>query len=289
MPVPPLLALFALVACVPRSTEAVSAAPVVDTALAFDLLAEGDLRWPDRGDPAALAAAKEAWSAALAIDSASRAALGRLAHTAWIEGWTADEESAATLWFTEAEALAARCLDADPHAVGARARGLDLKEQLALVEPDTLVCVYWGARALEDRSWGRSVSLGMRAAPEVESAMAEVGRRLPAIDAHGPTRWEGAHFARLPSFAGRDILRSEAAFSRAVQLSPGVLEVMLLRAAHLAPARGDGAAFDRDLAAIATAEPGSAPDAAPENRRVQALAVQLAADRATLFPPPRTR
>ncbi len=280
-----MLAWLALTGCVPRSTEAVVAAPIVDTAAASELVAGGDVRWADRGDPASFAAAKEAWSAALAIDPASRPALGRLAHAAWLEGWNADDDGVAAARFAEAEDLAARCTDADPHVVGARARGLDVAGQLAVVEPDTLACAYWGARALEDRSWGRSVSLGMRAAPEVEARMAEVGRRLPAIDAHGPTRWEGAHFARLPSFAGRDLPRSEAAFARADTLSPGVLEVALLRATHLAPARGDTASFDADLAAIASADPGDL----PENRRVQALAVQLAAERATLFPPPRTR
>jgi hypothetical protein len=225
------------------------------------LVSEGDAAFANRAEPAQLAAAITAWSAAAALLPQDPEVAGRLAHAGWFAGFEAAGTDAADRW-AEAEGWAAPCADN--------------------TDEGALACRYWGARAASDRAWARSVSLGLRTGEQVAPIMAAVEQADPGLDGAGATRWRAGWLARIPRFAGGDLDRADAAYRDAVAVAPDQLLNRYERAAFLATTRRDEAQFVEDLQQIGVAPPSGTWE--PENAVTRARAAELLGRRAQVFP-----
>ncbi len=245
-------------------------------------VARGDQAFALRGDPARLAEAIEAWTAAAAAPSGPDDPAIEL-KLARAEAFRAlsDPGSAREAWPASSRA-AERALRRLSPAWSAAVEAGDLVSAPARVGPEGAEALYWLALA----TWSSAREKGLAALLFVKdpalAAMERAAALDAAIDCGGPERSLGAWAAALPTAVGGGVARSRSHLARARELGPGCWLNAVAEAGSLLVLLQDRAAFDRALAGVEAAGEGD-PRYAPENEVARRMARELRAQAPRLF------
>jgi len=286
----------ALLACArPAQVEAAPEAGAAAADPAAAALAEGTAAWPDRGQPARLAAALDAFRRAakvrpgdpalelplaraeafraLAAGGAGSAAGATMAGGATSAGGAWPEARAAH----EASARAAeRALASLAPAFGkALQAGQSPADAAALVPAAGAEALYWLALGHMGVAQATGHAAVLAVKDQVLPLMARAAGLDEAVDEGGPLRALGAWSAMLPVAAGGGVAAARARFARAAERFPDEPWRRVLEARTLAVLLQDRAAFESLLGEALATEPGAhgarAPEAALARREAQAL------------------
>jgi hypothetical protein len=243
-------------------------------------IARGDEAFAARGDPARLAEAIDAWTAALSHPPPDPAVELRLARAEAFRA-LADPAVARTAWLASSQA-AERALRRLSPAWAAAVEAGDLVGAPSRVGPEGGEALYWLALA----TWSSAREKGLAALLAVKdpalAAMERAASLDGAVDCGGPHRALGAWAAALPVAVGGGVARSRRHFEQARALGPGCLLTPVAEAGSLLVLLQDRAAFERSLAEVEGTGDAD-PRWAPENEIARRQARELRARAARLF------
>lgn len=243
-----------------------------------------DALWANRGDKAQLKAAIEAYEALAAANPTSRKAHLR-ASRGWYflaAGFTEDKNQQIERYLKAIE-WGKRCMALNEDFAKRVNDGEKEADAVGALTKDDVPCTYWTASALGRWAKASGIAKSLRHIGTVKAYIGKVEELEPDYFYHGPSRYWGAYYSVLPSFAGRDLERSAKEFEKTMAGSPEYLGSWILRAENLAVANQDVSMFDKDLEYVLAFDLDSAPDLRPENEREQARARQLKEEREDLF------
>ena len=243
-------------------------------------IARGDEAFAARGDPARLAEAIDAWTAALSHPPADPAVELRLARAEAFRA-LADPAVARAAWLACSQA-AERALRRLSPAWAAAVDAGDLMGAPSRVGPEGGEALYWLALA----TWSSARDKGLAALLAVKdpalAAMERAASLDGAVDCAGPHRALGAWAAALPAAVGGGVARSRRHFEQARALGPGCLLTPVAEAGSLLVLLQDRDAFERSLAEVEGTGDAD-PRWAPENEIARRQARELRARAARLF------
>ncbi len=245
------------------------------------LVARGDAAFAERGDPARLADALEAYGLAAAADPGGPAEL-RLARASSLRALS-DRASATEAWSAAARAAERALRRLSPAWAAAVDAGAGTAEASARVEPPGAEALYWLALA----TYAGAQARGFAAVLAVKDAALAMMERAAALDERvdfaGPLRALGAWRAGLPGGVGGGAVAARARFERARELFPEFQLTGVWMAETYAVLVQDRRLFDALLSAARDFDAAKAPEIAPENRLARRLAVELLGRRDRLF------
>lgn len=247
-------------------------------------LAEADALWAQRVELDKLKAALTKYEEALAADPTSRPALEHLVrgYYFWGDAFEDDKATKIELW-GKAIAYGAQCMGLNGEIASRIAAGEKERDAVAAATKADVPCIYWTASALG--KWGKAQSLSttLKHLPTVKAYISKVEELDPQFWYYGPARYWGAYYAALPSFAGRDFVKSAEYLQSSVTGAPHYLGTRVIRAEFLAIGTDDVALFDEDIKYVLEADISGWPDILPENTREQEKARKLLAERQEKF------
>lgn len=249
-----------------------------------DAFSAADALWEQRSDKAKL---KEAIAAYEAL--ATTMPNSRKAHLRASRGWYflaagfTPEKSQQIERYLKAIEWGKRCMALNQDFAKRVNDGEKEADAAAALTKEDVPCTYWTASALGRWAKASGIAKSLRHIGTVKAYIGKVEELEPDHFYHGPSRYWGAYYSVLPSFAGRDLERSAAEFEKTMAGSPEYLGSYILRAENLAVANQDVATFDKDLKYVLEYDLSQAPDLRPENEREQARAKELMAEREDLF------
>ncbi len=275
----------ALLACARPAT--VDAAPAAHAAApgpgaapadpAARALAEGDAAWPERGTPARLAAALDAYRRAQKARPGDPATEVPLARAEAFRALSAGPGTAEARAAHEASARAAeRALSRLAPAFGEALRaGKAPAEAAAAVPPAGAEALHWLALGHMGAAQATGPAAVLAVKDHVLPLMARAAELDEAVDEGGPLRALGAWSAALPVAAGGGVAAARARFARAAERFPDEPWRRVLEARTLAVLLQDQPTFERLLGEVLASDPAThgarAPEAALARREAQAL------------------
>lgn len=247
-------------------------------------LAEGDAAWADRGDPARLVTALQAWGRAAALRPGDPATELRLARGEAFRGLVAQEPARAReAWDASARAAERALRRLAPAWAEAIDRGEDPAAAAARVDAAGAEPLYLLAQGTMRAAQATGYAAVLAVKDAALAMMARAAELDERVDAAGPHRALGAWRAALPAAAGGGAGPSRAHFERARALFPEELLARVAEAETYAVLVQDEKLFDRLLAETLAADPARDAGRTPEQRLAQRLARALQERRARLF------
>ena len=246
------------------------------------LIAAGEEAWTNRLDEAQLKTAIEKWEQAAELDASDHTLWVRLARAYYFlaDGHMSfDEARADEMVETYEKGIQAseRALVALSPEFAQRMRaGTRIEEAVAVLDAQAVPALYW--RSSNMGKWG--LSKGFATVLSYKDEIRAIMARCLELDAsyfyHGPHRYFGAFYARVPAFAGGDLERSKEHFETALAADPGYLGTRTLMAEFYAVKSQNRELFNQQLEAVLSADLSALPeDVLPENtieqRRAEAL------------------
>ncbi len=250
------------------------------TGNADQLEAEGDAHWAKRADEASAKAAIASWTKAVNVDPTRHTVRTKLARAHY---FVAD----AHLWFKKEvdddEVAAAEMLE--HHKQGTNQAEFALGQaypayrskfcarqpfDVALQQLDkgAVATMYWYATNLGRYALQKSLVEVLNQKDRIK-AMMDLAQRLdPEFWYHGPDRYFGAYFTKIP-FPSGDLKKSEGHFKRSVASSPKYLATQVIYAQMNVAKQGDRALFEKLLKGVIGFDLSQAPDIMPENAAEQ--------------------
>lgn len=259
----------------PVEAPAVPAAPAAT---------DGASLWAGRVDAAVLEKALAAFEAEHKANPTDRKALQGLVRGWYFYGdaFTDDVPTKLERWQKAIDAGNA-CLALNADFKGRVDGGEKEKDAAVVMNVDDVPCLYWTSTALGKWAKAQSLSLTLKHLPTVKAYMTKVDELDPTFFNYGPARYWAAYNAALPSFAGKDLVKSEEYFKASIEGAPDYLATRVLRAEFLAVQKQDLKAFEEDLNWVIAADPNKLPECTPENIKEQEKAQKLLAKKSDLF------
>lgn len=280
--------LLALVACGgkhPGSYEAAAAgAAASDASGATDAMAAADALWAERLDGAKLEQAIKAYEAIVAADPSNREATAQLVRAwyFWGDAFAPDKEVQLERWGKSIE-WGARCLAQNSEFAAKIKSGEKEKDAVVAATKADVPCLYWTSTSLGKWAKAQSLSTTLKHLGTVKAYMGKVDELDPTYFHYGPSRYWGAYYAALPSFAGKDLDKSKSYLQASIDGQPNYLGTRVIRAEYYAVEAGDLKQFEEDLNYVISADPGSLPEVIAENTKEQEKAKALLAKKNELF------
>jgi hypothetical protein len=251
-----------------------------------EAVAEADSLWKERDDRGQLIAALAKYEEAYAADPNNRHVAVQLTRGYYFLGdaHESELEAKATQWQTSIE-WGKRCVAINADFTALLEKGDE--DEISAIEKaatkDDVPCLYWTATSLG--KWAKdtqSLSTLLKHKDTVKKYIETVDRLDPEYYHGAASRYWGAYYAALPSFAGRDYDMSAAKFAESLELAPHSLSTKVLWADRWAVGTQDHETFDRLLCEVLNADP-EFETIGPENRAEQAKARALMDNRIELF------
>jgi len=268
----------ALLACArPAPVDGAPEVPGAAVDPASAALAEGTAAWPDRGQPARLGAALDAFRRAARVRPGDPALELPLARAEAFRALAAGGGSAEARAAHEASARAAERALATlaPAFAEALKAGRSPAEAAALVPAAGAEPLHWLALGHMGVAQVTGHAAVLAVKDQVLPLMDRAAGLDEAVDEGGPLRALGAWSAMLPVAAGGGVAPARARFARAAERFPDEPWRRVLEARTLAVLLQDRAAFERLLGEVLATEAGAhgarAPEAALARREAQAL------------------
>lgn len=246
------------------------------------LVQEGQEAWAERLDEDRLKVAIEKWEQAAELDAADREIWVLLARAYYFHAdghMSFDEARADEMVETFEKGIQAseRALVALSPEFAQRMRaGTRIEEAVAVLDAEAVPALYW--RSSNMGKWGlaKGFATVLSYKDEIRAIMARCLELDPTYFYHGPHRYFGAFYARVPAFAGGDLERSREHFDSSLEGAPGYLGTRTLMAEFYAVKSQNRELFDQQLEAVLAADLSTLPeDVLPENTIEQRRAENL--------------
>ena len=250
-----------------------------------DAVAQADSLWKERDDREQLVAALAKYEEAYASDTTNRHVAVQLTRGYYFLGdaHESELESKAAQWETSIE-WGKRCVAINTEFTALLEKGDE--DEISAIDKsataDDVPCLYWTATSLGKWAKSKGLSTLLKHKDTVKKYIETVDRLDPQYYHGAASRYWGAYYAALPSFAGRDFDMSAAKFAESLELAPNSLSTKVLWASYWATGVQDAATFDRLLCEVLNAD-AEFEDIGPENRAEQAKAKALIDNRIELF------
>jgi tetratricopeptide (TPR) repeat protein len=246
------------------------------------VIEEGTALWGERIEEAKLVQAIRKWEQAAEMDPSDHEHWVRLARAYYFlaDGHMSFDEARKDemiATFEKGIEAAERALIALSPDFAQRMRaGTRIEEAIAVLDASAVPALYW--RSSNMGKWG--IAKGFATVLSYKDEIRAVMARCLELDAtyfyHGPHRYFGAFYARIPAFAGGDLEKSKQHFDAALAAAPDYLGTRTLYAEFYAVKSQNRQVFDEMLDAVIAADVSTlAEDIRPENtieqRRAQAL------------------
>jgi hypothetical protein len=251
-------------------------APVAADAVAA-LRTEAEGLWAERGDKEKLKAALAKYEAVYSSDPTDRDAAYHLLRGWYFlgDGHETEEDGKLAAWAV-AIAWGGKCLALNKEFTDLLAKGDETEATAARAfTRDDVPCIYWTSSSLG--KWAKMSGIGttLKHLPTVKAYMTRVGELDNAYYYNGPDRYWGAYYSAVPSFAGRDLVKSKEYFDKSLAASPDFLGTHVLLAQEWAVASQDKATFEKELAWVLAQDPARIPEIKPEMEAEQRKAKAL--------------
>lgn len=275
---------LALASCGGKNPGAYQTVEANAGADAAALNAEADALWEQRADEAKLQAALAKYEEAAKADPANRHALGHLVRGwyFWGDGYTNDDAVKIERWEKAIE-WGKSCLAVNSKFKAQIEGGAKEKDAVSVAVKDDVPCLYWMSSALG--KWGKAQGLAktLKHLPTVKAYMTKVDELDPTYFHYGPSRYWGAYYSIIPSFAGQDFDKSAEYFETSINGAPNYLGTRMLRAENWAVGVQDPVQFDKDIKFVLGFDLDTEPGLRAENEKEQAKAKALLEKREELF------
>lgn len=179
--------------------------------------------------------------------------------------------------YNKAMAWGERCMALDAGFKAKVAAGTKPDEAARSLSKEYAGCIYWAAAALG--KWASLKGFATRVANKdrIKNWIETVTALEPGYFYGAPDRFWGALYAIMPGFMGKDLVKSEALFTKSLAAAPHYFGTKVLMAERLATEKSDRAMYRRLLEEVIAADPEVDPQIAPENRAEQIKAKELLA------------
>jgi hypothetical protein len=248
------------------------------------VISEANALWEERGDEANLKQALAKYEEAHASNPGDRHTLVRLTRGWYFygDGFTDDKDLKLERWAKSIE-YGAKCLALNQGFADKIAAGEKEKDAVAEATNDEVPCLYWTSTSLGKWAKAQSLSKTLKFLPTVKAYMSKTEELDPTYYNYGPSRYWGAYYAALPSFAGQDLDKSEQYFAASIDGAPDYLPTRALRAEYLWVLRDNVKGFEEDLNHVINADPNGLPATLAENTIEQGKAKALLTKKSELF------
>jgi hypothetical protein len=244
-----------------------------------------DALWESRGTADSLKAALTQYESVLAIDPGNRHALEQLVRGYYFlgDGHLADNEEKKAAWNTAVN-YGKQCmgLNADFRANLEKGDVDEVTAAQALSKAD-VPCTYWTATALGKWMGLQSLGVKLKNIPTVKAWIGQVEVLDNTYFYAATDRYWGAYFSALPSFAGRDLEKSQSYFAKAIEAEPAHFGNRVLLASYWAEKTQDVSVFDENISFVLNNCPNTLDGLTPEQEAEQRKAQSLLDRRDELF------
>jgi hypothetical protein len=245
---------------------------------------KAEAAWAERGDEAKLQEALTAYESILKADPTNRTVAARLTRGwyFWGDSFSDDKDTKLERWEKAIE-WGKACIALNDDIRNRIANGEKERDAVTAAVKADVPCLYWTSSALG--KWGKLSGLAktIKHLPTVKAYMSKAEELDETYFHYGPSRYWGAYFSIVPSFAGRDFDVSAEHFAHSLQGAPNYLGTRTLRAEFWAVGSQDAQAFVDDLNYVINAEASAAADVQPENEKEIAKAKKLLTQLDQLF------
>ena len=247
--------------------------------------AEADGLWDNRSSADSLKAALTQYEAVVAMDPGNRHALEQLARGYYFlgDGHLDSNDDKQAAWDTAIN-FGKQCMGLNAEFRANLEKG-DVDEVTAaeaLTQAD-VPCTYWTASALG--KWVGLQSLGVKL-KNIPTVKAWIGRVEVLDNTYfyaATDRYWGAYWAAIPSFAGRDLDKSQSYFKKAIDAEPAHFGNRVLLASYWAEKTQDVSVFDENISYVLSNCPNTLDGLTPEQEAEQRKAQSLLDRRDELF------
>jgi hypothetical protein len=247
-------------------------------------LAQGELAFAARGEPARLAEALDAFGRAAALRPRDAGAQLWVARSEAFRALASvDAPRSREAWLASARAAERALRRMSPAFAESVDRGEDPATAVAGVTVAGAEPLYLVAQGSMRSAQLTGYAAVLAVKDSCLAMMARAAELDERVDAAGPHRALGAWRASLPIAAGGGATASRGHFDRARTLHPTDLLARVAEAETLTVLLQDGARFDALLAEVAAFDLAADPAREPENRIAQRLAAELSNRRPRLF------
>lgn len=156
-------------------------------------------------------------------------------------------------------------------------------EAIKLLDKGGAPALYWYATNMG--KWALLEGLGtiLSHKDNIKAIMDMIESKDPSYYYGGAFRYFGAYYAKLPSFAGRDMDKSKSYFEKSIDKAPTYLATYVLKAELYATGVEDRDEFKKQIDFVLAFDLDSAPDIRPENEFEQRKARVLLGKMDDLF------
>ncbi len=148
-------------------------------------------------------------------------------------------------------------------------------EAIKLLDKGAVPALYWYATNMGKWALLEGIATILSHKDNIKAIMDQVEAQDPTFFYGGSYRYFGAYYAKLPSFAGRDMDKSKLYFDKSIADSPNYLATHVLYAELYATGVEDKAAFKATLEEVVAFDLSKAPEVEPENAFEQKKAREL--------------
>ena len=244
-----------------------------------------DAAWDNRGDTASLINALELYEETLSTDPGNRHALERLTRGYFFlgDGHYVEMEQKLEAW-NSSVTFGKQCmgLNSEFRALIESGEHDDGTAAIAFTEVD-VPCVYWTATSLGKWAKAQGLSVTLANIPTVKEWIGRLDTLAPEYFYQATSRYWGAYYAAIPSFAGRDLERSRSEFDVAIEAFPEYFGSHVALAEYWATKAQDIAVFDEQISHVLSQCPNTVEGIEAEQEAEQRKATRLLAQRSELF------
>ena len=245
------------------------------------LMAGAEALWEQRGDATKLEQALASYEQVVAADPTNRAAYERLVRGYYFlgDGHYTDDDKKTAAW-DKSMTWGKRCLALNAEFTALLEKGDETEASAAsALTAEDMPCMYWTASATG--KWGRMQGLAtiLKEKDKIYAWMNVLEATDPDYFYTASTRYFGAYYAALPSFAGQDLDKSRELFEKAIEANPDHFGNRVLIAEYWAVKTQTRDVFVEQLTYVLEADDNVIPELVPEQeaekRKAQALMDQV--------------
>jgi len=248
------------------------------------ILLEAEALWDQRGDAVQLQAALDLYAQVVEQNPKDTEALLKLVRGYYFlgDGHKTELEDKLAAWDT-AISYGKQCMGANDTFASLIEKGEGEDEAARVLVVDDVPCTYWTASALG--KWAKAQGLGttLKNIPIAKAWMTRIADLDPEYFFGGSSRYWGAYYAAIPSFAGQDLDLSREYFDKAISGHPNHFGNRVLLADYWATRTQDIATFDTQLKYVLSQPVDVIPEIIPEQEAEVRKARALMAERDELF------
>ncbi len=246
------------------------------------LMAEAEGLWAKRDSRADLEAAIAKWEALAKSDASQAEAYVWLSRATF---FLADGHLTFDPKVSEEELLAVytkgvnygeqALLVMEPGFESTMRGGGEFEDAIRKISPKGVPAAYWYCANLGRFATKKGLSTRLYYKDKIKAAMETVQKLDPRYFYGAADRYLGGFYSILPSIAGKDLEKSKAHFTAALEQAPEYLGNKVLEAEFLAVELDDEELYKKLLDEVLHSEDGDNPDIAPENRAAKRRAQKL--------------